>query len=508
MKKLKTIGRVILSLAIIICIGLDFWGLYIHFYAPEKVNTYTFKIGQQVAQAYDPQTGELEDSDDKKWFAEVNIYDNCYEILFNYFTDETRTEFYSQGLQFILDDSSTTIYNAMATNYYKKPEVEISGDSFDEIINDMMTNFKISAEPYVFYYNNIKELLRKDKDAGYANGYKIETIGTTGWWFWKRYQKKRIYQYETHLSDKNYQGLTVTNFASSNDYEDAIYSSNPLNKNSFFTIGIVQGKETKTYKLKVKGSTLLAEYECPISNDTSTGIKTTEEGDEDIYHYKNNKVYRDYDIYYIAEVIYNSCLGLRASTDSIPINFEFGDYFNYYDENGTLINNKEVCDVVENYVKSYWQINVQKHTGNMTKASQSLFKTFKGTTNYDEAESEEAAKSEIFTDYHHGRTILDLNENYFDKILIDVSGFLFGDIYVVPQYKLFLSLKEEFKQFYKPDSKYRLRVILNLDNLSYDNITYFGLVDGTLDGYSIYQVKTTSTATGELIETDITSEVA
>lgn len=481
--KAKTIGRVLLSLAIIVCVCLDCWGLYIHFYAPEKINSYTFKLGQQTAQAYNPETGEV--TEDTRWFAEVNIYDNCYEILFNYFTDENRTEFYSQGLQFYTNSSAYSLSKSLNSNY-STTKLDIFG------LLGGGTSSIVQGDNYEYHFNS--------------------SITTLGDQYQTNYERKKFLLWTTSeeydlvqdklnvLTNKYYLSLTVSNFSSSNNYEDVIYSSNPFNDNTFFTVGIKDGDDTLTYKLQLKGSELdylkdnsdkfyLGDY---MSNNP---VDTRKDGHTTVYYYDHDYYYRSCDIYWLAELIYNSCDALDYSTTGIPITFEFGDYFNYYDETGTLINNTPICDKVENYVKSYWQINVQKHQGNMTKASQSLFKTFKGTTSYDEAESEEASSSEVFNDYHHGRTILDLNENYFDKILIQNND---------NTYKLFLSLKEEFKQFYPPNSKYRIRVTINLDNLNYSNITYSGLVDGTLDGYSIYQIKITSTATGELVETIIT----
>lgn len=464
--KAKTIGRVLLSLAIIVCVCLDCWGLYIHFYAPEKINSYTFKLGQQTAQAYNPETGEV--TEDTRWFAEVNIYDNCYEILFNYFTDENRTEFYSQGLQFYVSATTSTLSDVLNKNVVAESDISL------------------------YFKTQNKTDLEKE-----------ETVINSKYKFGLSHTIKNQSTYKLYyniLSNKIYPDLTVSNFASSNNYEDTIYSTNPFNEKSFFTVGIKDGNNTTTYKLQLRGS----DYDYLSSNNNLYLLETTNYTHSETTgwwnrtttkFYNNTTYYRTCDIYWLAELIYNSCDALNYSTTGIPITFEFGDYFNYYDETGTLINNTPICDKVANYVKSYWQINVQKHQGNMTKASQSLFKTFKGTTSYDEGESEEAGSSEVFNDYHHGRTILDLNENYFDKILIQN---------IDNTYKVFLSLKEEFKQFYPPNSKYRIRVTINLDNLNYSNITYSGLVDGTLDGYSIYQIKTTSTATGELVETIIT----
>lgn len=467
MKKFNTkiFGQVVLSLVIILAVVLDGWMLYIRTYGKEKVNSYTFKLGKQTASAVDPSTGEV--TEDSRWFAEVNIYDNCYEILFNYFTDETRTEFYSQGLQFILNSTETNLSNSLNKN--------------------------VSAESDISLY--FKKQSKSEKLSTTTEIIQIRKI------LWSSFTTQNEYDhFRSILSNKKYPNLTVSNFASSNNYEDTIYSSNPFDEDSFFTVEI--GKET--YFMKLRGS----DEEYLVSNDRFKVLEASnykgykEKGffkSSLTYLYDYTTYYRTCDIYYLAELIYNSCEALDYSSTGIPITFEFGNYFQYYSNYTEVIQDKNVSDKVKNFVKSYWQINVQKHQGNMTSASQSLFKTFKDSTNYNETVSDDSTENEIFTDYHHGRTILDLNENFFDKVLVSDS--------TSGNYKLYLALKEDFKNLYKPDSKYRLRVIINLDNLSFDNITFKGLLDETLDGYTVYLVKTTTTASGDLVENDITSEV-
>lgn len=489
MKKFKTIGRVILAFAIIVCIGLDFWTLYIHLYGKEKVNSYTFKIGQQTAQAIDPTTGEV--TEDSRWFAEVNIYDNCYEILFNYFTDETRTEFYSQGLQFYTNNDSVDLSNALNSNYSKS----------STYLSIFGVQEKTKGSLYTFYYKNpLIEIIKEDnKDKIITQ--EVDREKVLGFLWTTSITEETTYYKNVVLEDKFYSNLTVSNFASANNYEDSIYSSNPFNKKSFFTVQI--GEETYFMKLRGSDTDYLSKNKDKFyfaeERELSPFNSYNKDGKTKVYEYNYNYYYRSCDVYYLAELIYNSCQALDCSSEGIPITFEFGDYFQYYTDYSAVIQDKNVSDKVLNYVKSYWQIKVQKHQGNMTKASQSLFGTFKGSTNYNESESDDAGENEIFTDYHHGRTILDLNENYFDKILIKNSDGL--------TYKLFLSLKEDFKKIYEANSRYRLRIAINLDNLNYDNLSFNGFVSGTLDGYSIYKITTTSTESGEVVENDITSEV-
>lgn len=508
MKKsnLKTIGKVILALAVIICVALDCWGLYINKYGESKINNYTFKLSQQTASAYNPTTGEV--TEDTRWFAEVNIYDDCYEIKFNYFTDDSRTEFYSQGIQFYLTNESDTLSNALNQNYKKKESVTLNKSTLDNLL--AYANYV--KQPYQFYYKT-NTVTGTSKDALGNNKviYKDVFVKQNKFLFFNTTKEyNRTYQYYNVLSQKTYNNLEVTNFSSSNNFEDSLISSNPLNSDSIFTVEMynktyyiqMRGNDTK-YLSNNKEKFLLADYTTAQFRDDFSYVTSTD-GKNKYYHYSHNEVFRACDIYYLAELIYNSCSSLNYSSTGIPITFEFGDYFKYYDSEGNEITNTPICNKVQNFITSYWQINVKKHQGKMTSSSQSLFNNFKGSSNYNEAESDSSqSSSEIFTDYHHGRTVLDLNENFFDKIFVENTVQETSP----KSYKVYLALKSDFKKIYSDYSSYRLRITINLDNFNYNNLSFEGFVDGTLSNYKIYQIKTTSTATGELVEKDITTEV-
>ena len=80
--------------------GLIGWYAYIYFFGVEKIISQTFKVGDQVVMKEDGTT-------DTKTFIELNLYDNVFEIKFNYMLDETKTAFYSQGLQYVLKDGKS-----------------------------------------------------------------------------------------------------------------------------------------------------------------------------------------------------------------------------------------------------------------------------------------------------------------------------------------------------------------------------------------------------------------
>ena len=468
---LSTIKNIVLSVVIMVCLALDAWACYIHIWGEDKVNSYIFKVGQQTATAINPTTSE--ETTEDRWFCEVNIYDNCYEILFNYFTDETKSEFYSQGLQFHLTDTTTDLKTALGKNY------TYSGNELS-----------------LFYKN---QSLSKAQNS-YTKTLEEWSSKLFGWKYAGRYEHHT--QYYNILTDKYYNGIEVSNFASSNKYEDTIYSANPLDENSYFYIDM---GEEKPYLMQMRGS----DYKFLSQNskdffitETSTWTHKVENGLKTIKtnYYDDVSYYRSCDIYYFAELVYNSCLGFDYTNSDVVINFEFDNLFNYYDTDGIEIVNESLCDKIKQHVKSYYQIKVERHQGNMTKASQSLFKNFNGSTNYDEESAEDSESAEIFTDYHHGRTILDVDENFFKVNLIYDNS--------TGKYKMYLSLDRNFVNKYPASNGYRLRVKINLDNLNYSNIEFAGLVKGTLDDYYVYQVLTTQTIDGEIITTDITQGVA
>lgn len=93
MSTMKKIGLGLAITLLIACIGVNGWYFYIKELGPSKVVASTFEVGLQ----------ETVDGD-SKYFIEVNSYDDCFEIKFNYMLDENKTDFYSQGIQFYGDE--------------------------------------------------------------------------------------------------------------------------------------------------------------------------------------------------------------------------------------------------------------------------------------------------------------------------------------------------------------------------------------------------------------------
>lgn len=191
MSKLKITGIAFLILLLVGCLTIDIWYLYIKLYGKERVVSTTFEVGLQ----------ETVDGD-KKYFLEVNSYDNCFEIKFNYILDENREAFFSQGLQW---------YNSTGNISFREHQF-VTQRHYEE-------NFW----GWEYSYYDVK------------NQY-TASFGNT----------ERI------------------NYASGNDYETTQISTNPLSNDSFFKITLKKGEDDVIYLMKFKGHVKTSEDDVRI----------------------------------------------------------------------------------------------------------------------------------------------------------------------------------------------------------------------------------------------------
>ncbi len=178
LKSLKDFLYVIIGLIVTIMVAIDVWYLYIVFVAPEKVISTTFEVGIQ----------ELKDADNTQfYFMEVELWDNAFEVKFNYMLDENQTDNFSQGLQYIYDD---------------------------ELI-------------FGFTHNDITCELDSDR-----------TSGILGW-------KKEYYNCQNSCA---LTGTNFYNYMSYDDYSTSLKSTNPIDLDTVFKIQI--GDELYGMKFK------------------------------------------------------------------------------------------------------------------------------------------------------------------------------------------------------------------------------------------------------------------
>lgn len=197
MKKFLKIFGIILLVA---ATALDVWFLAVYFTAPDKIVQHTYNVS--------PMTTSNET--DTKTFVEVNYMSNengngleLFEIKFNYFMDEEKESFYSQGLQYVTNTKTGEItWNYMVNDeyghhdevydnrvimiyhdrdlygsYYAGSETEqYQYMSDDDYNSTMMTTNPIDNKTY--FTIQIGEDLYKMQFKGIENAEDLEHIGT------------------------------------------------------------------------------------------------------------------------------------------------------------------------------------------------------------------------------------------------------------------------------------------------------------------------------------------
>ena len=355
-----------------------------------------------------------------KYFAEVLLNKNetgdglkTFEIKYNYLVDETKTMFYSQGQQFTSD-------------------------------SDLKLGY-------------------------YQTDVKTTNVGEGKWYL--RTKQIAYYSQVATGSDTEY-----FNYASADDYDTTIDSSNPIGEDTRFKIEL--GSEI--YLMEFKN-----EYRETWRSDTFYDFKLYTG-----YYYYNAYFYL-IDHMYFASLLYDSVSILKAGTNQSVL-FEFGDLFNYYRYNAEsqqylLINEADSEKVIQD-VKSYYSIKVTINSNGAKKAStDSLFKCINGNANYNSTGDYSS------TDYFIGRTIINCDINNFDFVETDTLN----------TFKL--SLKESFKNYYLQfKDTIQLQVKINLDEFNESGINFDGFTSSCFSGFNVYKIFTTETIDREVITEEVT----
>lgn len=414
-----------LSIVTVICLGLDVWYYFILKNGEDKIISDTFIIGEQTVSKLDEKTGD--EITDSKYFCEVNIYDDVYEIKFNYLLDENKTYFTSQGMQFIANNGKL---NFTAT-YSKIVKTET--------INSSRENYFLYNKTYN-YYNRL-------------------------------------------LTDINYTNLNYMTYAediNGNSYN----STNPVTDNYFFKIEL----DGKIYGMKF--NTDFAEFSKEsnlyLGTKNSSYWKNSLLGNGTVYdtYYE----FRDANVYYFAEEIYNSVINssLKEGAKDKVVYMEFPDIFDYYEySNGQYKEDKIETDKASKItanVKNFYGIKINYNEGKIKSSSQSLFKMINGNANYTNGE---VSPSDYFT----GKTIIKVTENDFDWIATKNSG------------EYIFKLSDNFKAIYNSYNSSSLLFYVEIDEsyLNTCNIKFAGFENNTFNEFNIYKA-TLKTVTGELKE--------
>jgi len=399
---LKKIFVTIFVLFCVLCLGVNAWWFYISTLGTEKVVSTTFEVGLQ----------ETTDGN-KKYFMEVNSYDNCFEVKFNYMLDENREAFFSQGLQY---------YN------------QSSNVSFDNYTLITETRSKKYFWGWKDTYYDYKNVLRAD-------------VGNT----------KRI------------------NYMSSNDYEYTQISTNPIDDDTFFKIQFQKDEKSEIYLMQMKGDILVSEKDV-----------TVEMG---MFHGDYATYYDVYDIDWLVGLVFLGMESMPYGTSCSTI-FEFGDLFNYYEPDDSsdlgysLVDHNKSKQIIDD-IKSYFSIKIDKHEGNIQKASQSLFNCVDGSSNFN-------ISGVSSVDYFYGRTAIDVSNDMFNPVLVGGNC-------------IALKLKDSFIDKYEFYSdKIYLDILIDLDLYFVEGYKFIGFTDDSgLDKFNIHSCQSVQIIDNEEIYSEV-----
>ncbi len=417
-KTLKNILIVFGCLVVVLCVGVNVWWFYVMFFSPDKIISNTYEVGLQ--------TVSKEEEEKSKYFIEINYLSNeegngekLFEVKFNYMLDENQESFYSQGLQFVGDFEYE----------YKIDESE------DPVLARTVTRWPI---PCLDYFNR-----------------------------WGGYR----------LSDSS----NCYNYASGDDYDSVIMSTNPISTQTRFKIQL--GDDLYLMEFKNKYTEDLAKIEgdpvLQYEGDTRIYVLWT------VQQYYSCYAYKDYN--YFCKLLSDAVKTLPSGTNRAMI-FEFGDLFNYYKYDSNLGQYTKV-DAQENEkialdVKSYYSIKVTTSARGMQQATDSMFGAVNGSTTYNQLTT-------YTDDYFVGRTYLAVTEKAFDLVQIETGYCL-------------LKLKESFVKLYGKYDTLILKVNVDLDGFIEDGINILGFsLDSGLSNFNVGECYFLQTVNGEILRTGV-----
>lgn len=334
----KKLSITTLATICFICFGIIGWYIYVLAFAPTKVISQSYEVGVQRVVDKNGNTSA-------KNFIEVNIYKDVFEIKFNYMLDETKTAFYSQGVQYVLKD------DAKEFNFDGSYKTKLASKK-------IIDTRRIDIEPFISTYQT---------------------------------------DFNNVYTDIEFKNIEKFNYMSGDDYENTLLSTDPIDLDTMFKIEL--GDEI--YGMKFKGAEANGQEDFKINTEThfvdSTGYGFWTRYD---YHKYNNFKASDVDLF--ASIVFDACKPVVSGTQESLV-FEFGDLFNYYEYdaenkqyNDHTVETDIYAKIIAN-VKSYYCISVNKFDVNMDSSSDSIFNCYKGSSNWN--------LETAVDDYFLGRTL-------------------------------------------------------------------------------------------------------
>lgn len=421
------------AISIIVCLFLDIWFLTLKKTGADKIISSTFKVGLQVA------TNE-EGEETKKPFIELKYFTNennnglvMLDVKFNYFIDENQEDFYSQGLQFV---SNNSIYWT----------ADSLGDKDSEPYSDVILDRSL----------------------------------------WATLHAKTYYSY-TRFEPQ----ARVYNYASQDDYVTPLISSNPITHTSDFKIQI--GDDL--FLMRFKGNDKLITEKNYIGR-VYLGFDTFGFLDLGGVNRFFADKYAYFDDNYFLNVLFNSIQSLPRGT-SQNIIFEFGDYFDYYKYNPNrtayddiaqikAANNEKKPDInifgkifeycsntghVSSLITNYYVIKVTVTADGARNSKDSLFNCIEGKSNLCSDEVD-------LSDYFVGKTVKTITQECFVPILVEDTKFQ-------------LKLSDLFiDKFYDYRKNMLLKIYINLDFYENSDLVFDGFVKDSFAEFEVYRAYT------------------
>lgn len=447
-RKEKSFGKIFIAIIAFICLSLDCWYAYIHFFGKEKTVSTSITFSDMEVQKLDTISGEIET--ETKTFLEVNLFDNCVEIKFNQLYDENQSAFYSHGIQLMVKDGV---------------EKDLSSeDIFDGTYNKSLYS----------------ELVKNDKLVYEGTHY---------------LQRCKIFYdiYNKVVSDKHYNYIDLYEYQSFDDYETPLQSTFLQDGDSSFKLQTKDGGENKIFALKFKNydskitlddSGLAIDLEKRLDTTNLVNIGTElifnhqENPTFELHHYYDEiTYYRALDIYYFIESLANSVEGLAPGfigetylrmPDIFKV-LKYDESSQQYIDVGSL---EDWSGKVTAENISYTKIKLTVYEGDITKSSQSMFNRYRGYQNYNENPDEID-----MTDYLTGKSII-------TATLEDLNWKLIGtdNLYT-------FSLSKEFKsRWIEYKNTIYIKVIIDSTYLEENYLKYYNFeID---DDFFIYQILT------------------
>ena len=272
--------------------------------------------------------------------------------------------------------------------------------------------------------------------------------------------------------------VSYYNYASADNYEHVMLSTNPVST-------------TSNFKIQLGDDLFLMSFKNDKTEMNENNYMYRYQGDTKIYVVYNINTYYDcyayYDYNYFCKLMYEAVQSIPSGTNSAMV-FEFGDLFDYfkYDEQDKDYKKVDVIETekIKKDIKSYYAIKVNKSANGVQQASESLFGAVNGSTTYN-------MNSINSDDYFIGRSYLNVSEKDFDLVEIETG-------YCV------LKLKEDFVKAYGKYDNIILKVNVNLDYFKNNNITILGFAtDNGLSDFNVEHCYFYETINGEIIQTEV-----